>query len=414
MRRNGKLDGRCAWSIQIVLSATSNQTSNSRSAGKRTALRLGLVTLGVLLPAVADGAELPREFRVFSAGVNATSKGEFVFDEDAAADVMAAYATHGADVMLDLEHLSLESPQESRSFDPDARAWCRLELRNGELWAVDVRWTPDGERRLRDRTQRYISPAFQVDPKTRRITELVNIAITAMPATHGLTPLVAANAALSGEENTMTGEQLLAVAEALGLGGDANIEDVLAAIGAMMTKIKGGMEGEASEPEASEAMAGEPEKEDIAEAKALRGALLRETNAPSSVQALSQVAAWKASHLSLEADRQKLARERAAMELSERKELVAELVKIGAETPATCGLAAGKICKRLTDEPIGELRDRVTALSKMPRNGAPKPPTAADSNVQLSERELAMCAEKKIDPAAYAARKAAMTAKKAG
>lgn len=133
---------------------------------------------------------LPTEFRLFVFGWNASTKGEILFDERAAADVMTAFDEHGVDVMIDLEHLSLT---EGESFDPDARGWCRLELRDGELWAVDVKWTDDGAERLSQRRQRYVSPAFWTDPETKRVREITNIAITAMPATHGAPPLIAAS-----------------------------------------------------------------------------------------------------------------------------------------------------------------------------------------------------------------------------
>jgi len=92
--------------------------------------------------------------------------------------------------MVDLEHLSLD--QESKSYDPDARAWLNLELRDGELWAVNVRWTSDGASRVTSKKQRYVSPAFYTDDENR-ITQIVNIGLTALPATDQPMALVAAN-----------------------------------------------------------------------------------------------------------------------------------------------------------------------------------------------------------------------------
>lgn len=138
------------------------------------------------------GDALPTEIRLFVPGWNESENGRYLFDEKAAKAVMAAYKAHGVDRMFDLEHLSLEDPETSANFDPDARAWCHLELRdNGELWAVDIVWTEDGARRLTEKTQRYVSPAFRYD-KEGRITKVINIALTALPATHGTPELVAA------------------------------------------------------------------------------------------------------------------------------------------------------------------------------------------------------------------------------
>lgn len=139
-----------------------------------------------------DGDSLPTEFRIFAAGVNDTSKGPSLFDADAAKAVMAAYQKHGVDLMIDLEHESLDETP-ARADSRDARGWAKLELRNGELWAVDVKWTPDGAERLRSKKQRYISPAFYQNEDTGRVEEVLNVAICAMPATHGIAPLVAAS-----------------------------------------------------------------------------------------------------------------------------------------------------------------------------------------------------------------------------
>lgn len=139
-----------------------------------------------------NGDALPTEFRIFAAGVNETSKGAMLFDAEAAASVMAAYEKHGVDLMIDLEHESLDSTP-VRADSRDARGWAKLELRNGELWAVDVKWTGDGAERLREKRQRYTSPAFYQDEDTGRVKELINVAICAMPATHGIAPLVAAS-----------------------------------------------------------------------------------------------------------------------------------------------------------------------------------------------------------------------------
>jgi phage I-like protein len=148
------------------------------------------VALPIALSATVSGAP-PTEFRLFKRGPNETAKGTFVFDEAAARSVMTAYRRSGTDVMIDLEHQSLRDPAMSARADaPDARGWAKLELRNGELWAVGVTWTPDGSKRLRERTQRYISPAFTTD-KEGRISELVNVALVAMPATYGAPPIAA-------------------------------------------------------------------------------------------------------------------------------------------------------------------------------------------------------------------------------
>lgn len=149
---------------------------------------------------VDTGGDLPSEFLLFKPGWNDSTKGAVLFDERAAELVMAAYHEHGTDLMIDLEHqslLSLEDAARARADACDARGWFSLDLRpDGSLWAIVKSWTPDGERRLREKTQRYISPAFWTDEEGR-VTEIINCAIVAMPATHGAEALVAASARLS-------------------------------------------------------------------------------------------------------------------------------------------------------------------------------------------------------------------------
>ncbi len=357
--------------------------------------------------------EPPTETRLFKAGWNPSAKGDFLFDAEAAQSVMAAYAEHGADLMFDLEHLSLEDAAASVNFNTDAMAWSALELRNGELWAVGVRWTPEGTTRLTERRQRYVSPAFTFDASTRRIVSLVNVAITSLPATHGLQPLVAASLRATGD--TMDPEQLQKIIEALGLDAGATYEDAIAAMAAIVKGAGAAATGEAAteapETEAPETMSAGEEKPDDKELQALRAAILRDTGAPTSVQALSQVATWKASHLALETERAKLSREKAALELGERRSIVVEMQNLGIETPHTSGLATGKLCKRLLDEPLSEMRTRLAVLRKArgaKPSAAPTPAAPDASEVELTPRQMALCARRKIDPKTYAATLAAL------
>jgi phage I-like protein len=140
--------------------------------------------------AVEIGEGPPERFQLFAFGPNPSDKGTVYLDRSSAEELLARLGSR--DVMLDLEHLSLD--RDSRNYDPDARAWMRLALESDGLWAVDVRWTADGGRRVREKLQRYISPAFRTDDKAR-VNELVNVALTALPATRYIEPLIAASTA---------------------------------------------------------------------------------------------------------------------------------------------------------------------------------------------------------------------------
>lgn len=109
-----------------------------------------------------------------------------------------------------------------------------------------------------------------------------------------------------------------------------------------------------------------------------------------------------------------LAANRAALELSERRGLIAELVQLGAETPVTAWTGKPEDrnpCKRLSAEPIEDMRARVEALkadrpeiatrgARPPKGGpAPAPKT-------LSAADQAACKRLGITPEEFQARKA--------
>jgi len=137
------------------------------------------------------GREPPKELRIWPFGRIATSKGTFLFDRKAASEVMRAYRTHGNQLCFDYEHKSIA--HDTRAGDGKAAGWFAIELRKDGLWAVDIRWTDKAAAEISAREWRYWSPTFECDHKTGRISALVNVALTNIPATHRLQPLVAAS-----------------------------------------------------------------------------------------------------------------------------------------------------------------------------------------------------------------------------
>jgi phage I-like protein len=378
------------------------------------------------------GDEPPSEFRIFAAGKNATTKGTFTFDEVSAKSVMAEYTAHGIDLALDYDHamvggLSLDPAQSGK-----AAGWFNLEVRNGELWAVNVRWTEPAAEALRRKEWRYMSPAFSADEKGH-VTSLLNVAITNLPATRRLEPLMAANVMTLGG-GMLDAATVKKALDAIAAG------DAEAAMAILSEMIAGAASGEApAEEPAGDTLAEEPaataEEEDEEAATAIAASiswLHRETGKTTLSASIDEVKAWKSSHLKLESETQKLAQERATLEANERDNLVAELVQAG-EPPATAWkdpLVATNRAKRKPAEPwasmpIDALRTRAKTLSAAKGGGKPapgiKPPPsggaapAADGSrdivldngrtVTLSAREIAMCTEMKIDPKDYAGRK---------
>jgi phage I-like protein len=363
--------------------------------------------------------EPPREFRIFTAGEVDTVKGKFLFDEAAAKSVMAEYAAHGIDVMLDYDHASL-GPAIDPAQAGKAAGWCNLEIRDGELWAVNIRWTDPAAEALKRKEWRFMSPAFSTDEEGR-ITSLLNVAITNLPATRKLEPLMAA----SVKELSMLSPET--VKKALAAIKDGDADAAMALLEEMIAGAAGG-DAPAEDPPAEEmaedppAPAEEDEEEQAAVAASI-SRLTRITGKDTIGAAVDEVETWRASHLKIEAETAKLAKEREALELGQRKENAAKLVKLGAETPHTSGLAKGKLVKRLLDEPLDEQTKRVAELlaakgGKLPAEAKP-PMGDADGRTfktphgeyTLTEREVRLCTEKKLDPAKYAANRAATIAR---
>jgi len=377
---------------------------------------------GALVQLSVDGDTLPTEFRLFKAGENASRKGSFLFDDEAAAAVMAAYREHGVDVMIDLEHLAV-APEEvtgdARNFDSSARGWCKLELRDGELWAVDVKWTEDGARRLRNKEQRYISPAFSTDDEGR-IVELYNIALTALPATDHTPALVAASTANRGPGNMKpeqirkalellragkTDEQVIetlsidvktlqAVVKAMGGDPSADLATMMGTVAGFAKSLVEAAAGKQDDPEppaepAAEggetaALAGD---DDDPDGKALR-------------EGVKELETLRKDTKAMATELATLKREREERETAERRELVAGLVVCRKFNPADvwADVEADKPSKPkswLRTMPLEELRSmakRAGATQNVP-GAAPEPPkpegvTVIDS-VEVSPFELA-------------------------
>lgn len=433
------------------------------------------LALAIDLGDVGADAPLPTEFRLFAAGVSESWKGPALFDAEAATSVMAAAEKWGVDLSIDLEHRSVDPMAVALASDAtDALGWFRLAVKDdGSLWAVNVRWTADGEERLRAKKQRYVSPYFEVDTDTGRVLRVFNCALTSAPATFGAEALVAASArdrarASMGEIERMVqgalddrfgrdagvwyvdvypdsvvyengddglwqlpytvvdGQVVLgdppvrvekqyapvaqvltarAVAkgrrsrmdpkliaeglEALIAGDDAKCVELFKKI---LVEAAGGDAGSVgAEPAADGAPDALPES--LTQAASTLASLARtaceltgKTGLGEAVTALRSVFADRDAAAAREAERV------AALDLSSRRELIATLVSIGAETPATawarqradgteCAPEDRVPCARLADEPLAELRARTEAM-RAARGGrnAPQPPVAADAD----------------------------------
>lgn len=170
-----------------------------------------------------EGDGPPAEFRIWKFGINNTTKGTVLFDSEAAASIMAAYADHGVDIAIDYEHQTFNS--ESNGKPAPAAAWFTPQVRDDGLYATNVKWSDEAAAFLKSRQYRYFSPSAEIDKDTRRVRKLLPFALTNYPATKHLEPLVA-KAGVTAEES----RPMRTLLTALGLKEDAEEADALSAL----------------------------------------------------------------------------------------------------------------------------------------------------------------------------------------
>jgi len=369
--------------------------------------------LSISLP-VEEGKPPPREFRIFAAGVNETDKGPIVFNDEAAAAVMAEYTRRGNRIVIDLEHDSINAAARvARNDAGDARARCDLAVRAGpELWAVNVDWTPDGADRVSvRRSQDSISPVVFFDSETRVAKEVFNLALVAQPAMHNA-PSLAAGRTMG--VLSMDPKIIQEALDALIAGDTTAALDVLKAL---VTEAATGEAGATGEADAAAAESADPkppaapgapgEKDPAAAmAAALSAALGITARAPSEILAAVKTLQTKVDALELS---------RSADESIERAGLVGELVKLGVELPATAWENADKRVPvvALRVMPIADLRSRVAAFRAAPRTAAVGVPKRAILDVAALSASEQMAAEGITNEAARARFIAMRLAKKA-
>ena len=153
-------------------------------------------------------SKAPTEFRIFKSGQNETTKGAFLFDAQAAKQVLATYVQMNRRCTVDYEHGSLQQNPIDPSKSGKAAGSFALELRDsGELWAVDCRWTPDAIREISEGIFIFTSPAFSRGKDNRPIW-LINVSLTNNPATWSAAELILAASALFEAESCIAAAAL--------------------------------------------------------------------------------------------------------------------------------------------------------------------------------------------------------------
>lgn len=231
----------------------------------------------------------PSEFRIFKAGANDTSKGVFNLSADGIMSCLDCAQKHGNELCVDYDHAMFSALAVDPAQAKKAAGWFKLAQKDGDLWAVDVRWTPKATEMLASREYRYISPAFK--SINGEITEVINVALTNLPATHNLTPLMASQTHTEEEDMKTLLTALHVEAEA----------DALSKIAALQ-------EAEVS--------------------------LLSACEVKTTSEALGKVMAWKSAAAQFEKLSQDMAELKAAQHKAAVEAIVGEAVKSGKATPA--------------------------------------------------------------------------------
>lgn len=173
-----------------------------------------------------DGSTAPQWIQLVPAGPVRSSKGDFLADEQAMAETVAAFEALGRDLVIDYEHQTLSGEE------APAAGWIQaLEVRPDGLWAR-VRWTERGQGYVARREYRYLSPVVMVRRSDNRMVAIHSVALTNDPAIVGMRPIANKNKG-SHEEATMKG-----VLECLGLKADATEEAIIAALKGLQAKVQ--------------------------------------------------------------------------------------------------------------------------------------------------------------------------------
>lgn len=224
--------------------------------------------------------DIATEVRLFKFGENPTEKGTFLLTKADAAACVKAWRARGTDLSWDYEH----AVTEIQAHGAPAAAWCGLEVRGDGLWAVNIRWTSKARAHLEAKEYRYCSPFFEHD-EAGHVRNIINIALTNIPATHGISPLVAASALARRKGKRGP------VLQINGLGGPKGrkrmplSKDEAKSLGdsicsAIMAMVEGDDDKEKKDEEATAAAAGDPPppSEDAQAAAAALCALTGETS----------------------------------------------------------------------------------------------------------------------------------------
>ncbi len=330
----------------------------------------------------------PTEFRIFPFGDVRTSKGTFRFDEDDAAAVLEGFLSQGNELPIDYDPLSVDPVLPGQG---KAAVWFVPEVRRDGLWAANVRWTPDAAKMLSAAEYRFFSPAFAAD-KTGSIRSLLNVAITNLPATKDMRPLVAAS-----KENPMHKK----MSEKLKKLSEAKHDELSEKCGLSKTRLRELADGKDATEEEMKKLS-EHLDLDGDEPEPKKASLIRLTGAASEEEAEGTILAWKRGH------------EQVTILSNRIEQLERETRERDLDGVVAAALTDGKLAPSQADWAREYGRQSLPGLKKflsvaMPIGAetATMPPPGSELAV-LSSEELAMCKLLGEDPKELAQHKLSM------
>ena len=216
-------------------------------------------------PAWALPGEVPTKFALFMYGANETTKGIVNLNKRYADRCVNTWREYGNRLSIDYDHAATNPSGEGTP----AAGWLDLYAGVDALYAVSVEWTPRATYLLKNKEYKYYSPwgYIEFDEQGRGwLVEVINCALTNMPATKHQIPLVASRGKSRKRFSMFSQKQIDALKELLIAGGVK--EEVASDLILKMMPICHEGDGEAppmqepmATPPAAPAVAPEDEKE---------------------------------------------------------------------------------------------------------------------------------------------------------
>ena len=179
----------------------------------------------------AKDGKAPEWFVLFEAGwIEFDGLGKALIDRKTYEAIASYMARRGNDIVIDYEHQTLKDVK------APAAGWItELRWTDGVGIEAKTEWNEEAKEYIEKKEYRYFSPVCAVRKSDKRVIAVLSVALTNVPRTNHLTPLIAKlEAEITEEETSM--EFLKKIIAKLGLKEDAGEEDVLSEVKKLQNK----------------------------------------------------------------------------------------------------------------------------------------------------------------------------------